>query len=211
MGKNMTDKAIEANRRNAERSTGPRTEEGKAAVSLNRLAHGLTGRVPLVPGEDLAAFDQLRAGLVQQLNPVGVLEEALVDRVASCTWRLWRAQRIESGLLTWRRLGLEESRSRGSDLADVLKEMNSPARPETKGWQELQEQDLPSWGLVLIHECNGGAPLEKLNRYEGALERSLYRAMHELERLQRERCGEDVPPPAVADLSVHQGGNGFEL
>ena len=106
----MTARATEANRRNAVKSTGPRTAEGKAAVSLNRLGHGLTGRAPLVPGEDPAEYERLRQGLTDQLAPQGVLEQALVDRAAGCLWRLGRVQQIEAGLLAYRRLDLEEDR-----------------------------------------------------------------------------------------------------
>ena len=54
-------KQIEANRLNAKKSTGPRTAEGKAAVRLNALKHGLFALDPIIEGEKPAHFDALRA------------------------------------------------------------------------------------------------------------------------------------------------------
>ena len=51
---------IKANRENAKKSTGPRTEEGKARVSLNALKHGLLARDAVLPSEDPAEFDRQR-------------------------------------------------------------------------------------------------------------------------------------------------------
>lgn len=211
MGKNMTEAALAANRKNAERSTGPRTPEGKAVSAMNRQLHGLTGRADMVTGEDPQAFARLREGLAVQLAPVGVLEEALMDRVAACLWRLWRTQRIEAGLLTFRLIDLEESRNRKEDvMKEFCKELCNGTTEASRAWAEQKLEDLPTWGQVFVMDCQAGA-MDKLNRYETALERSLYRAMHELERLQRARLGEPMPPPAVADLTVHGGQpNGFE-
>ncbi len=62
---------IAANRRNAQHSTGPRTGEGKAAVRLNSLTHGLRAQEVLLPDEDPAVFEELRESFQQQFNPEG--------------------------------------------------------------------------------------------------------------------------------------------
>ena len=55
----MTSQAkIQANRRNAEKSTGPKTEEGKAVVSRNAVTHGLTSRYDVLSCEDPAEYEQ---------------------------------------------------------------------------------------------------------------------------------------------------------
>jgi len=190
------------------KSTGPRTAEGKAAVSLNRLGHGLTGRAPLVPGEDPAEYERLRQGLADQLAPQGVLEQALVDRAAGCLWRLGRVQQIEAGLLAYRRLDLEDDRNRCNVVQALL---DNDETNESKAWKQLKREDLPTWGLAFVRDCQSGA-LDKLSRYETSLERGLLRALHELERLQRTRAGEYLPPPAAVDVTVDQAGSGgFEL
>ena len=59
---------LEANRRNAKKSTGPRTEEGKRRSSLNAITHGMTARIALLPDEDQAAFDRRMVQWVQELS-----------------------------------------------------------------------------------------------------------------------------------------------
>jgi len=56
MARPTSQKRIDANRRNACKSTGPRTPEGKSRSRFNRLQHGLAATVPVLPGEDPAAF-----------------------------------------------------------------------------------------------------------------------------------------------------------
>jgi len=85
-----SDAQIEANRLNAQRSTGPQTENGKRAVRYNALKHGLLAEASLLPGEDAALFRLLAEELRAQFEPVGELEQLLVDRITSCAWRLRR-------------------------------------------------------------------------------------------------------------------------
>src|SRR5260221_13669980 len=89
---------VAANRRNAGRSTGPRTEAGKAAVSRNALRPGLPAEEVVLfdeDAEDLARFhDELR----RALDPADEVEEELVERIVLCAWRLRRVVRIEAGL-----------------------------------------------------------------------------------------------------------------
>jgi hypothetical protein len=90
---------VAANRRNARKSTGPRTEAGRAVVSRNALRHGLTAEHLVLfdeAPEDLARFrDELRAAF----DPADGVEEELVERIVVCSWRLRRAARIDAGLL----------------------------------------------------------------------------------------------------------------
>ena len=68
-----SEKKIEANRRNARKSTGPRTQEGKNAVRLNTMKHGLLSQQVLLPEEDADALRELDSGLRAELQPVGIL------------------------------------------------------------------------------------------------------------------------------------------
>ncbi len=72
-------KQVQANRRNALKSTGPKTAEGKATVRLNAMKHGLLSQEVLLPGEDEAAFAELGERLRAELQPVGELESMLVE------------------------------------------------------------------------------------------------------------------------------------
>jgi len=85
-----SDKKAEANRRNALKSTGPKTPEGKAAVRYNAMRHGLLSTDLLLPGEDEATLKELSDHLRDQLQPAGELERLLVDRIISSAWRLRR-------------------------------------------------------------------------------------------------------------------------
>src|SRR5688572_33352808 len=84
-----------ANRQNALKSTGPKTPDGKAAVRLNALRHGVLSEEILLPGEDEEALRELAEGLRAELQPVGELEGLLVDRITSLllgsgAWVAWR-------------------------------------------------------------------------------------------------------------------------
>ena len=94
-------KQLEANRRNAQRSTGPRTPAGKARVKFNALKHGLLAKSVILPirsrSEKRSHFDALLAQLIDELKPVGILEDMLVEKIAVSYWRLRRALRAEAG------------------------------------------------------------------------------------------------------------------
>jgi len=95
-----SERKITANRRNAQRSTGPKTPEGKAAVRHNALKHGLLAKEVVITSaegrENPAEFRDLLHALVEDLQPVGVSERFLVERIAVCQWRLRRAVRYET-------------------------------------------------------------------------------------------------------------------
>jgi hypothetical protein len=93
-----SDKQAQANRRNALKSTGPKTPEGKAAVRHNATKHGLLSQEVLLPGEDAAALEELGERLRAELQPVGELESMLVDRIIAAYWRLRRLGRVEAGI-----------------------------------------------------------------------------------------------------------------
>jgi hypothetical protein len=99
--KPSSQRRIEANRRNAKRSTGPRTPRGKKIVSRNALKHGLLAREVVISGgdgeESQQEFDALVARLQKHYRPSGAMEEMLVERIVTCWWRLARVHRAETG------------------------------------------------------------------------------------------------------------------
>jgi hypothetical protein len=88
-----TEAQIEANRANAQKSTGPRTPEGKEKAAQNALRHGLFTRETVIRGEDEAEFAEYRENLLSQQIPGTPLEEILADRFVDLSWRLKRAAR----------------------------------------------------------------------------------------------------------------------
>ena len=88
-------KQFEANRRNAQHSTGPKTPEGKAAVSMNALRHGLRARSVLLPGEDRNEFTQLCDDLEGEWHPQSRTEQFYVEQMAVSQWKLCRMEVTE--------------------------------------------------------------------------------------------------------------------
>ena len=115
---------ITANRVNAQSSTGPRTEEGKARVAQNRATHGLTGRNVTLTGEDAQAFDVLLTRLHTEYFPRTAAEAALVDHIALAQWRLARIAGWEAQLFTE---SLEGDPAAPSALMKMFSKTGDPA------------------------------------------------------------------------------------
>ncbi len=94
-----TQKQIEANRRNAQKSTGPKTPEGKAAVRLNSLKHGLRSGSLILPGENSDQFDQLFAALESEWQPQSATARIYLEQMAIAQWKLRRLEVAEASLL----------------------------------------------------------------------------------------------------------------
>src|ERR1700687_3085758 len=155
-----TEKQIEANRLNAQKSTGPKTPEGRAAVRLNGVRHGLTAETIVLKGESEADFTNLLDSLEAEHDPASPTEEALVVQLAMATWRFRRLYHVEGGFYTFKM----------KDTVDSKKSRNL--------------DDAGHLGLVA--DWNNKT-LDMFSRQEARLERSFYRALHELQRLHKER------------------------
>jgi hypothetical protein len=216
-----SDKQAQANRRNALKSTGPKTPEGKAAVRHNATKHGLLSRETLLPGEDEEALQALGERLRGELQPVGELENLLVDRIIASYWRLRRLGRVEAGIFAWEFYGELAERARQearahekTGLDQVFENTGLPtvilnqrrhkeALSEAKEMEAVRDGETATLGRTFIRDANEANAFSKLSRYETAIERSLYKALHELQRLQAGRNTEgNVPPPAVVDVEV---------
>ena len=212
-----SDKKAEANRRNALKSTGPRTPEGKAAVRLNALKHGLLSQEILLPGEDEESLRELDEHLRIELQPAGELENLLVDRIIASYWRLRRLGRVEAGIFAWELYG-ELARRAHEEANSYEKYPLNPyraiptitnqekyqgARSEAQEMEAKQGAETATLGRTFIRDANAANAFSKLSRYETAIERSLYKALHELQRLQAARGADGTAPPPVAiDVDV---------
>src|SRR3954447_945850 len=107
-----SDKQVQANRRNAQKSTGPKTTEGKASVRYNAMKHGLLSEEVLLPGEDEDSLKGLSELLRDELQPVGEMENLLVDRIVAAHWRLRRLGLVEAGIFAWEHYGELAARAR---------------------------------------------------------------------------------------------------
>jgi len=90
---------IESNRRNAQRSTGPKTPNGKQRSSQNAIRHGLTAETVIGPLEDPADYQAFEQAVTTAYDAETAVERELVLRLASLLWRLRRATSVETGLL----------------------------------------------------------------------------------------------------------------
>jgi hypothetical protein len=178
-----TQNQIEANRRNAQRSTGPRSPEGKAISRCNALKHGLLASDITLPGEDQQEVQLLFDTLYDDYQPQGPVEEFLLRQVASTQHRLERAARIEAGL-----------------LADALHHVRNPLhlRELVTGAknQDQAGQEPPPHGFnheIGIAFNRERDALTRLHRHESALRRAHERALQSLEARIAQRL---AAPPA---------------
>jgi hypothetical protein len=143
------------NRRNAMKSTGPRTPEGKAASSQNRLAHGLCSSALLLPGELESDFDLLRQEVLEAYQPATAEERILTDQLVEATWRLNRARRIEN-------------RTYILMNQDAFVTLNDKDKP-------VEDHPDHLMALAMLIDDNE-AVLRRLHRYVTTIERSYQRA-----------------------------------
>lgn len=99
---------VVANRANAQLSTGPTSDAGKAKSSLNAVKTGLTGATVLLPSDDVAAYERLVASSFDEWKPETDREKALVQSIADTQWRLLRIPSLESGIYALGRLQYAE-------------------------------------------------------------------------------------------------------
>lgn len=154
-------------------ATGPLTTEGKAKASKNATKHGLTSKSLLVPGETLQDFDGFALEMTAALVPVGQLEVELVNRAIVSAWRLRRVARLEAS--------------------------HAHMKNESSLWDDDGMSAQALEGTKVSDRAN---VLVTLTRYEAAIERSMYRALHELQRAQAMRAGQVVSVPAVLDVDI---------
>jgi hypothetical protein len=125
----------EANSKNALLSTGPRTPEGKAISSQNALKHGLSAKHFVIQEEERPEFDQLQAGLLEELRPDGTLEQLVFNDILHARWKLHRCRGIEASLSTGDTDPLLDE-SLGKQLDRILR---YEARAERNFYRSLKE------------------------------------------------------------------------
>ena len=144
---------IAANQANSQHSTGPKSETGKAASSMNRHKFGLTGRFRVHPDEDQSEYDALLAALKEEHNPATPTEQLLVTKMAEHHWLTQRAQvcvnmavhpdtdgRLISGLATFLRYQTTHERAFHKALNTLLK-LRSERRKEQIGFESQKRKE----------------------------------------------------------------------
>ena len=187
----LSQQQAEANRRNAQKSTGPRTPEGKAASSRNGLTHGLSGdKHFILEGEDPEAFLRLLQDLHDHLRPVGDSEELVVQRIAAAQWRLDRAFALETGIYREESTILNRIDRNKREYHELcISKGQKDAPPDPHDPDDLLARAFMEGG-------KGPDNFTRLVRYETAIERSIERGMKHLKALQAAR---NAQCPAVPE------------
>lgn len=167
MNKEISPKQLEANRANAQKG-GVKTEEGKAISKYNAIQHGILQEV--VSDYELGHYEEIKERLQEQFKPSGIMEKLLVDRIGVYYLKLYRVAKAEK----------EYMQATLNPRIVVVKDA-------LDGWETKK----------IIVENEGYVPkvgedaVEKLSatylRYETAIENRLYRALNELQKLQKLR------------------------
>jgi hypothetical protein len=193
-------KQIEANRRNARKSTGPITEEGKLHSRCNAVRHGLTAETIIGALEDAEDYKAFEAAIIADYDAQSAVERELVLRLASLLWRLRRATTIETGLFEIEAQQLHPP-GRGDQVSptsrDVVRALFGPREPVSSsngpptslGTNSIEPSylaaDLTRCFLRLANLPNFA--LDRLTRYEATLWRQVGQVLFTLDTLHRRK------------------------
>jgi len=168
---------IDANRRNAQKSTGPRTPEGKAAVCRNALKHGLASisQYSFLAVEDRSAFERLLDGYIRRYFPAHADEVDLLTDAVFCKWRQQRLWSVESQVIE-------------ITVAEKQRDLQT----------KLPKAGVAAHVANAVHQSTEQSHLNR--RYEAQLHRQYLRNLRELRDLQSARLGDEptlIDEPAL--------------
>lgn len=185
----VTEAKIEANRRNAQKSTGPKNtgQNQRNAARFELMMQGITEL------DEFFGFSLTLDNLRKEFKPVGEIEDLLVWRLAILSVRLRRAATLEAEYI---RSEVERPKVlRAMQQQEVERVVNQDGQKLDWGWQ-------PRLEIAEVEHLTN-----TFQRYETTIENKLFRTLHELERLQRMRNGEKLPAPRSVEVNVHKGGD----
>jgi len=185
-----TEKQRRANRRNAQKSTGPKTNEGKQMSAQNAVRHGLRTQEIIIDSPHLKEsredYDSLLASLIEELKPQTAFQEFLVQRIANCLWRSRRAIRAESAQIACQLDSVDRELDRNARIDQWL---NRRAPRDVTPEDEARARSIII-GRKSIPSSNASF---NILRYEMRLDRQLSRAYALLNDLQK-RASSPAPP-----------------
>jgi hypothetical protein len=203
---------IEANRRNAQLSTGPVTEEGKLKSRRNALRHGLTAETVIDALEDAEDYAAFELAVTADYDARSAVERELVLRLASSLWRLRRVTAIEAGLFKEQArqlLGACRRRQRGRQKISRLFPENDPGDDEPDLGRSARNDGSSTMDVVDPYEALTRAfvrlsnlpshPLDRLGRYEATLWRQARQILFTLRCLDRRKPRESYGCRASVD------------
>ena len=196
---------IEANRRNALKSTGPKTEAGKQVSRCNAVRHGLTAETVIATLEDAEDYKAFEAAITADYDAQSAVERELVLRLASLLWRLRRATTMETGLFEIQASHLRDYRQNRHLLADSREVIHAVFRRADSASAHATPQSVSDLVTVPHSGMKPDAPsvefarcflrlanlpnfaLDRLSRYEATLWRQVGRILFALDALDRRK------------------------
>ena len=163
-----------ANRRNAQNSTGPRTNEGKSAVSQNAVKHGLSAAHIVITSESQAGFRLYRDQILAELTPASPMESMLAERIVTLSWRLKRTGRIQNQTI---------DALSAPDTSSPLTKLTQSLLPKSLQPDPSESPPELPLGRLAIKDFANARVLDRLLMYERRIEHSLYKTLLELQRL----------------------------
>ena len=151
--------------KSGEKEGRPAVETAKSAEKENIARRNFFSNEILIDGENATELDELRNSLTGELKPSSEIESILVDRIIAATWRLRRCVKLESQIIEF-----------GASCIQEYEQGFFRVRKRTT-------KELSQLKALKITEDEGR--LDELSRYETLLERQIYRALHELDKLRR--------------------------
>lgn len=188
-----TNKQIKANKTNAGKSTGPRSDTGKAVSSRNALTHGLTAERHFLDGDEQARFEELHSTLIKDHDPKTTLEIHQVKRIAGLVIRIERIPAFEVAVLS----AIAEPRELTTKAAGTKgaqgKQGSAAASPERSFSPRLTIDQ----AIELAFDKNF---FDKLTRYDGGLVKQLREAIRDLENLIYDRVDQAKSAAVIKKL-----------
>jgi len=130
-----TESQFQANRENAQHSTGPRTAEGKDHSRFNAMKHGVDAKSMIIPGEDPAEREALSTSLLDQYQPQNTDEAFKVETLVELVWTILRLERFENKMLTI--VAEQNPADPDGQIARVLLENGPAARALNRSFGKL--------------------------------------------------------------------------
>jgi hypothetical protein len=172
-----TELQILANRLNAQKSTGPRSSQGKAAVSQNAVKHGLLAERDVICSESQADFDLYRRQMLDELDPVSPMESMLAERIVTLSWRLKRTGRIQN-----QAIDVLNAAHNSNPLAKLTQSLSFNFAGKSPSNANSLNGEL-ALGRLAVKDFANARVLDRLLMYERRIEHSLYKTILEFQRL----------------------------
>jgi hypothetical protein len=175
----MSTKAqTKANQQNAQKSTGPKTDEGKAVASKNAVKHGLFAAEAVVKGENPAEYEAYHDQFLAEWAPVGMVESLMAERVISLAWRLRRAERMQNQAIDEQIEHYITNPLRRRSRMLMCQAQGIPPDDPRRSTDHLQ------LGRMATYDWSDSKVLDRMLMYERRIESSLNKTIHNLKKYQ---------------------------